>query len=546
MAAKQIQFTNAARSELLKGASVLARAVRSTLGPKGRNVVIAKSWGAPVVTKDGVTVAKEIELEARVQNMGAQMIKEVAAKTSDEAGDGTTTATVVAEAIFREGSKAIVAGMNAMDVKRGLDRGLSAAVAALAERSAPCATDAAVKQVSTISANGDETIGQLIADAMAKVGRDGVITVEDSSSIENELELVEGMQFDRGYLSPYFINDAETMSVVLEDPYILLHDKKISTVRDVLPVLEAVAKTGKALLVVAEDVDGEALATLVVNNLRGTLKAAAVKAPGFGDRRKAMLQDIAVLTNGRVISEDMGQSLEKVTLDDLGTASRVELRKDTSTIVGGAGAKAAIAGRIKEIRMQIETSKSDYDREKLEERAAKLAGGVAVIKVGAATEIELKEKRARVDDAVHAAQAAVAEGIVPGGGLALFRAANAVVEVDVDNEDQAAGIRILRRAMEEPLRQIAYNAGVDPSMVAGKVSEKTGAFGFNAQTDEYGDLVKMGIVDPTKVVRWALTNAVSVAGLLLTTAATVSQKPRASGGRAPAFDGDGDDMDFDG
>ncbi|MGR8921632.1 MAG: chaperonin GroEL [Gammaproteobacteria bacterium] len=529
MTAKQIQFTDAARSELLAGVNVLARAVRSTLGPKGRNVVIARSWGAPLVTKDGVTVAKEIELPSHVENMGAQMVKEVAAKTADEAGDGTTTATVLAEAIFREGSKAVVAGMNAMDLKRGLDRGLAEALAALERMSTPCTTDKAIRQVGTISANGDEAIGQLIADAMAKVGREGVITVEDSSSIDNELEIVEGMQFDRGYLSPYFINRVETMSVELEEPYILLHDKKISSVQDILPVLEAVAKAGRSLLVIAEDVDAEALATLVINNLRGTLKAAAVKAPGFGDRRKAMLEDIAVLTGGLVISDEVGRKLDKVTLEDLGTAGSVRLGKDATTIVDGAGSKAAIDARVAEIRKQIETTKSDYDREKLEERAAKLAGGVAVIKVGAATEIELKEKKARVDDAVHAVQAAVAEGIVPGGGAALLRVAAALEEVAADNEEQAAGVKILRRAMEEPLRQIAANAGLDPAVVAGKVAAGKAGFGFNAQSEKYGDLVKMGIIDPAKVVRWALTNAVSVAGLLMTTAATVSEQPKRAG-----------------
>ncbi|HEX7081837.1 MAG TPA: chaperonin GroEL [Gammaproteobacteria bacterium] len=525
MAAKQLVFAQQAREEMLKGVNILANAVKETLGPKGRNVLIEKSWGAPTVTKDGVTVAKEIQLEDKFQNIGAQMVKEVASKTSDTAGDGTTTATVLAQAIFREGLKAASAGMDPMDVKRGIDKAAAAAVAELKKLSKPCTDRKAIAQVGTISANADESIGNIIADAMDKVGREGVITVEEGSGIENELELVEGMQFDRGYLSPYFINNKETMSAELENPYILLHDKKISSIRDLLPVLEAVAKAGKPLMIIAEDIEGEALATLVVNNLRGILKTAAAKAPGFGDHRKAMLQDIAILTGGKVISEEVGLSLEKVQLADLGTAKRVRVGKEETTIVDGGGEKSAIEGRIKELKQQIEETTSDYDREKLEERVAKLAGGVAVVKVGAATEVEMKEKKARVEDALHATRAAVEEGIVPGGGVALIRAQKAIDSVQVDNEDQRAGVRILYRAVEEPLRQIVRNGGGEPAVVLAKVKEGNGAFGFNAANETYGDLVEMGIIDPTKVTRMALQNAVSVAGLLLTAEAAITEIP---------------------
>jgi chaperonin GroEL len=526
MAAKQLIFAQEARQQMLKGINVLANAVKETLGPKGRNVLIEKSWGAPTVTKDGVTVAKEIELADRFQNIGAQMVKEVASKTSDTAGDGTTTATVLAQAIFREGLKAVTAGMDPMDLKRGIEKATAAAVEELKKLSKPCKDSKAIAQVGTISANADEVVGKIIADAMEKVGKEGVITVEEGSGIENELELVEGMQFDRGYLSPYFINDKETMSAQLDNPYILLYDKKISNIRDLLPVLEAVAKAGRSLLIIAEDVEGEALATLVVNNLRGILKAAAAKAPGFGDRRKAMLQDIAILTGGKVISEEVGLSLEKTKLDDLGTAKKVRLSKEETTIVDGGGEKRAIEGRVKELRQQIEDTTSDYDREKLEERVAKLAGGVAVVKVGAATEIEMKEKKARVEDALHATRAAVEEGIVPGGGVALIRAQKKIEAVKTDNEDQAAGVRILLRAIEEPLRQIVRNGGGDPAVVLSKVKEGKGNFGFNGATEEYGDLVEMGIIDPTKVTRLALQNAASVASLLLTTEAAIAELPK--------------------
>ncbi|HEX9878257.1 MAG TPA: chaperonin GroEL [Gammaproteobacteria bacterium] len=526
MAAKQLIFAQEARQQMLKGINVLANAVKETLGPKGRNVLIEKSWGAPTVTKDGVTVAKEIELADRFQNIGAQMVKEVASKTSDTAGDGTTTATVLAQAIFREGLKAVTAGMDPMDLKRGIEKATAAAVEELKKLSKPCKDSKAIAQVGTISANADEVVGKIIADAMEKVGKEGVITVEEGSGIENELELVEGMQFDRGYLSPYFINDKETMSAQLDNPYILLHDKKVSNIRDLLPVLEAVAKAGRSLLIIAEDIEGEALATLVVNNLRGILKAAAAKAPGFGDRRKAMLQDIAILTGGKVISEEVGLSLEKTKLDDLGTAKKVRLSKEETTIVDGGGEKRAIEGRVKELRQQIEDTTSDYDREKLEERVAKLAGGVAVVKVGAATEIEMKEKKARVEDALHATRAAVEEGIVPGGGVALIRAQKKIEAVKTDNEDQAAGVRILLRAIEEPLRQIVRNGGGDPAVVLSKVKEGKGNFGFNGATEEYGDLVEMGIIDPTKVTRLALQNAASVASLLLTTEAAIAELPK--------------------
>ncbi|MGH8223739.1 MAG: chaperonin GroEL [Woeseiaceae bacterium] len=533
MAAKQLIFAQDAREQMLKGVNLLANAVKETLGPRGRNVLIQKSWGAPTVTKDGVTVAKEIELKDRFQNIGAQMVKEVASKTSDMAGDGTTTATVLAQAIFRDGLKAVAAGMDPMDLKRGIEKATAATLEKLKSLSKPCADSKAIAQVGTISANADEAIGKILAEAMEKVGKEGVITVEEGSGIENELELVEGMQFDRGYLSPYFINNKQTMSADLEEPYILLHDKKISNIRDLLPVLEAVAKSGRPLLLIAEDIEGEALATLVVNNLRGVLKAAAAKAPGFGDRRKAMLQDIAILTGGKVISKEVGLTLEKAKLEDLGDAKKVRLTKEETTIVDGGGKKSAIEGRVKELRMQIEDTTSDYDREKLEERVAKLAGGVAVVKVGAATEIEMKEKKARVEDALHATRAAVEEGIVPGGGVALIRMQKVISEVKTDNEDQAAGVKILLRAVEEPLRQIVLNGGGDPSVVLNKVKEGKGNFGFNAATEEYGDLVEMGIIDPTKVTRMALQNAVSVASLLMTTEAAVAELPKKEG-RAPA------------
>ena len=542
MAAKQLLFAQDARSEILKGVNLLADAVKETLGPKGRNVLLEKSWGAPTVTKDGVTVAKEIELTDRFQNIGVQMVKEVATQTSDAAGDGTTTATVLAQAIFREGLKAVAAGMDPMDLKRGIEKGTAAAVEELKQLSKPCEDSEAIAQVGTISANADEAIGKIIADAMEKVGKEGVITVEEGSSIENELELVEGMQFDRGYLSPYFISDKETMSAELEEPYILLHDKKISNIGDLLPVLEAVAKAGKPMLIVAEDIEGEALATLVVNTLRGILKAAAVKAPGFGDRRKAMLQDIAILTGGKVISEEVGLSLEKVQVDDLGTAKKVRLTKEDTTIVAGGGEKSAIEGRVKELRQQIEDTTSDYDREKLEERMAKLAGGVAVVKVGAATEFEMKEKKARVEDALHATRAAVEEGVVPGGGVALLRMRKAIEASKSQNEDQAAGVKILLRAIEEPLRQIVRNGGGDPSVILNKVKEGNGPFGFNAATEEYGDLVEMGIIDPTKVTRLALQNAVSVAGLLLTTEAAIAELPKEEEKMPPGMPGGMDGM----
>jgi chaperonin GroEL len=543
MAAKQLMFSQQARAEMLKGVNVLANAVKETLGPKGRNVLIEKSFGAPVVTKDGVTVAKEITLENKIQNIGAQMVKEVASKTSDTAGDGTTTATVLAQAIFREGLKAVESGMDPMDLKRGIEKGTVVAVEELKRLSKPCKDATAIAQVGTISANADESVGRIIADAMEKVGKEGVITIEEGSSIENELELVEGMQFDRGYLSPYFINDQATMSAQLENPFILINDKKIANIRELLPVLEQVAKSGRPLLVIAEDVEGEALATLVVNNLRGVLKAAAVKAPGFGDRRKAMLQDIAILTGGKVISEEVGLTLEKATLPDLGSAKKIRIAKEETTIVDGAGKKAAIQGRVKELQQQIEETTSDYDREKLEERVAKLAGGVALVKVGAATEIEMKEKKARVEDALHATRAAVQEGIVPGGGVALIRARKAVEGMAADSEDQRAGIRILLRAMEEPLRQIVANGGADAAVVLNKVKEGKGAYGYNAATDEYGDLVEMGIIDPTKVTRLALQNAVSVAGLLLTTEAAITDKPEKE--KAPAAPGGGGMPDMD-
>jgi len=526
MSAKDVKFGEDARSRMLKGVNVLANAVKVTLGPKGRNVVLDKSFGAPTVTKDGVSVAKEIELKDKFENMGAQMVKEVASKTSDVAGDGTTTATVLAQAILREGLKAVAAGMNPMDLKRGIDKAVVEAVAALKAQSTPCTDNSAIAQVGTISANSDEEIGKIIAEAMEKVGKEGVITVEDGTGLANELDVVEGMQFDRGYLSPYFINDQQSMSVELENPFVLLFDKKISNVRDMLPVLEGVAKSGRSLLIVAEDVEGEALATLVVNTIRGIVKVAAVKAPGFGDRRKAMLEDIAVLTGGTVIAEEVGLSLEKATLAELGSAKKISITKENTTIIDGAGDAKQIEGRVKQIRAQIEESSSDYDREKLQERVAKLAGGVAVIKVGASTEVEMKEKKARVEDALHATRAAVEEGVVPGGGVALIRAVAKLEKLKGANEDQDVGIAIARRAMTEPLRQIVTNAGDEASVVLNKVSEGKGNFGYNAATGEYVDMIKAGILDPTKVVRSALQHAASIAGLMITTEAMVAEAPK--------------------
>jgi chaperonin GroEL len=524
------------------GVNILANAVKQTLGPKGRNVVLEKSFGAPTVTKDGVSVAKEIELKDKFENMGAQMVKEVASKTSDVAGDGTTTATVLAQAIVREGLKSVTAGTNPMDIKRGIDKAVVAAVENLKSQSKPCTESKAIAQVGTISANSDTEIGKIIADAMDKVGKEGVITVEEGSGLESELEVVEGMQFDRGYLSAYFINKQETMSVELENPLVLIHDKKISNIRDMLPVLESVAKQGKALLVIAEDVEGEALATLVVNNIRGIVKVCAVKAPGFGDRRKAMLEDIAILTGGKVISEEVGLSLEKADTGDLGSAKRIQVTKENTTIIDGAGDQKAIEGRVKQIQQQIEETTSDYDREKLQERVAKLAGGVAVVKVGAATEIEMKEKKARVEDALHSTRAAVEEGIVPGGGVALLRAQKAVNRVKGDNHDQDVGVKILYRALEEPLRQIVANAGEEPSVVVNEIREKSGAYGYDAATGEYGDLVEKGIIDPTKVARTALQNAASVAGLILTTEAMIAELPKEES--HPPMPGGGGGMDM--
>ncbi|MEJ2309810.1 MAG: chaperonin GroEL [Gammaproteobacteria bacterium] len=535
MSAKEVYFGDDARHKMLSGVNVLANAVKVTLGPKGRNVVLEKSFGAPTITKDGVSVAKEIELSDKFENMGAQMVKEVSSQTSDVAGDGTTTATVLAQAMVREGLKAVAAGMNPMDLKRGIDKAVTAAVEQLRELSKPCETDSQISQVGTISANSDSNIGNIIADAMGKVGKEGVITVEEGSALDNELDVVEGMQFDRGYLSPYFINNQETQNVDLEDPYVLLFDKKISNIRDLLPVLEAVAKASKPLLIIAEDVEGEALATLVVNTMRGIVKVAAVKAPGFGDRRKAMLQDIAILTGGTVISEEVGLSLEKATLEELGNAKRVLITKEETTIIDGAGDEADIKARVEQIRSQIEETSSDYDREKLQERLAKLAGGVAVIKVGAATEVEMKEKKARVEDALHATRAAVEEGIVPGGGVALVRALTAIADLTGDNHDQDVGITLARRAMEEPLRQIVANAGDEPSVVLNNVASGEGNYGYNAANGEYGDMVEMGILDPTKVTRSALQNAASVSGLMITTEAMVADEPKEEGA-APAPD----------
>lgn len=525
MAAKQVLFGDDARTKMVRGINVLANAVKVTLGPKGRNVVLERSFGGPTVTKDGVSVAKEIELKDKFENMGAAMVREVASKTSDNAGDGTTTATVLAQAIVDEGMKFVAAGMNPMDLKRGIDKAVAAAITELKKLSKPTTTNKEIAQVGAISANSDEEIGQIISEAMDKVGKEGVITVEDGKSLKNELEVVEGMQFDRGYLSPYFINQPEKQAAVLENPFILLHDKKISNIRELLPVLEQVAKAARPLVIIAEDIDGEALATLVVNTIRGILKVVAVKAPGFGDRRSAMLEDIAVLTGGTVISSNVGLSLDKATLAQLGSAKKVEVTKENTTIIDGAGDAAAIENRVKNIRTQIEGASSDYDREKLQERVAKLAGGVALIKVGAATEVEMKEKKARVEDALHATRAAVEEGIVPGGGVALIRAKLAIKDIKGDNDEQNAGIRIVLRAMEEPLRQIVANAGDEPSVVVNTVAQGEGNFGYNAQSAKYGDMVEMGVLDPTKVTRTALQNAASVASLILTTDCMVADLP---------------------
>ncbi|MBM4218755.1 MAG: chaperonin GroEL [Gammaproteobacteria bacterium] len=526
MAAKEVRFSDDARTRMVRGVNLLANAVKATLGPKGRNAVLEKSFGAPTVTKDGVSVAKEIELKDKFENMGAQMVKEVASSTSDEAGDGTTTATVLAQAIIREGMKAVASGINPMDVKRGVDLAVVAAVDELKKLSKPCKDSKAIAQVGTISANSDEAIGKKIAEAMEKVGKEGVITVEEGSGLDNELEVVEGMQFDRGYLSPYFINNAQNQTSELDGPYILLYDKKISNIREMLPLLEGIAKAGKPLLVVAEDVEGEALATLVVNTIRGIVKVCAVKAPGFGDRRKEMLKDIAILTGGTVIAEEVGLSLEKATLNDLGKAKKIVAEKENTTIIDGAGKASDIKARVDNIRQQIEDATSDYDKEKLQERVAKLSGGVAVIKVGAATEVEMKEKKARLEDALHATRAAVEEGVVPGGGVALVRAQKALEKLSGINEDQNVGIRILSRTLEEPLRQIVQNAGEDGSVVLARVREAKGAHGYNAATGEYGDMIDMGILDPTKVTRLALQNAASVAGLLLTTEVMVAEAPK--------------------
>ncbi|PMR88926.1 chaperonin GroEL [Xanthomonas arboricola] len=546
MAAKDIRFGEDARTRMVRGVNVLANAVKATLGPKGRNVVLEKSFGAPTITKDGVSVAKEIELADKFENMGAQMVKEVASKTNDNAGDGTTTATVLAQALIREGAKAVAAGMNPMDLKRGIDQAVKAAVIELKNISKPTTDDKAIAQVGTISANSDESIGNIIAEAMQKVGKEGVITVEEGSGLENELDVVEGMQFDRGYLSPYFINNQQSQSADLDDPFILLHDKKISNVRDLLPVLEGVAKAGKPLLIVAEEVEGEALATLVVNTIRGIVKVVAVKAPGFGDRRKAMLEDMAVLTGGTVISEEVGLALEKATIKDLGRAKKVQVSKENTTIIDGAGDSATIEARVGQIKTQIEDTSSDYDREKLQERVAKLAGGVAVIKVGASTEIEMKEKKARVEDALHATRAAVEEGVVPGGGVALVRALVAVGNLTGANEDQTHGIQIALRAMEAPLREIVANAGEEPSVILNKVKEGTGNYGYNAANGEFGDMVQFGILDPTKVTRSALQNAASIAGLMITTEAMVADAPKKDEPAMPAGGGMGGmgGMDF--
>jgi chaperonin GroEL len=540
MAAKMVKFGDEARHKMVAGVNILANAVKATLGPKGRNVVLDRSFGAPTVTKDGVSVAKEIELKDKLENMGAQMVKEVASKTSDVAGDGTTTATVLAQSILNEGMKYVAAGMNPMDLKRGIDKAVTAIVEELKKISRPCSTSKEIAQVGSISANSDESIGKIIADAMDKVGKEGVITVEDGSGLDNELDVVEGMQFDRGYLSPYFINHADKQMAVMEDPFVLLHDKKISNIRDLLPVLEQVAKAGKPLLIIAEDVDGEALATLVVNNIRGILKTVAVKAPGFGDRRKAMLEDIAILTGGTVIAEEVGLSLEKAALTDLGRAKRIEIGKENTTVIDGAGSADAIKNRITQINKQIEEVTSDYDKEKLQERKAKLAGGVAVIKVGAATEVEMKEKKARVEDALHATRAAVEEGIVAGGGVALLRARAAIAGLKGSNHDQDAGIKIVLRAVEQPLREIVANCGEEPSVVVNNVVEGKGNYGYNAADGTYGDMMEMGVLDPTKVTRTALQNAGSVAGLMLTTEAMVCELPEDKAPAMPAGGGMGD------
>ncbi|MCP4983203.1 MAG: chaperonin GroEL [Gammaproteobacteria bacterium] len=542
MRAEDVKFGDDARSRMVNGVNVLANAVKITLGPKGRNVVLDKSFGAPTVTKDGVSVAKEIELEDKFENMGAQMVKEVASQTSDVAGDGTTTATVLAQAIVREGMKAVAAGMNPMDLKRGIDKAVTGAVEHLQANSTPCADTKAIAQVGTISANSDNSVGDIIADAMDKVGKEGVITVEEGSSFDNELEVVEGMQFDRGYLSPYFVNDQSTMSAELEEPMILLFDKKISNIRELLPILESVAKASKPLLIIAEDIEGEALATLVVNSMRGIVKVCAVKAPGFGDRRKAMLQDIAVLTGGQVISEEVGLSLEKVTMEDLGSAKKVSITKENTTVVDGAGSADDIQARISQIKAQIAESTSDYDTEKMQERLAKLAGGVAVIKVGAATEIEMKEKKARVEDALHSTRAAVEEGVVAGGGVALIRARAAITDLKGDNHDQSIGVDIARRALEEPIRQIVANAGDEASVITNNVEEGEGNYGYNATTGEYGDMIDMGILDPTKVTRSALQNAASVAGLLITTEAMIADAPKEAAPAMPDMGGMGGGM----
>jgi len=525
MSAKEVKFGEAARAAKMRGVNVLSDAVKVTLGPKGRNVVLDKSFGAPTVTKDGVSVAKEIELKDKFENMGAQMVKEVASKTSDVAGDGTTTATVLAQSMLREGLKAVAAGMNPMDLKRGIDKAVIATVDALQSLSKPCADHKEIAQVGTVSANSDDSVGSIIAESMEKVGKEGVITVEEGKTLENELEVVEGMQFDRGYLSPYFINDQDAMSADMENPMILIHDKKISNIRDMLPMLEATAKAGRPLLIIAEDVDGEALATLVVNNIRGIVKVCAVKAPGFGDRRKAMLQDLAILTGGQVISEEVGMSLEAASIDDLGSAKRVQITKENTTVIDGAGGKADIEGRVNQIRVQIDEATSDYDKEKMQERVAKLAGGVAVIKVGAATEIEMKEKKARVEDALHSTRAAVEEGVVPGGGVAFVRCLGVLEGVKGDNTDQDVGVSIVKRAIEEPLRQIVANAGAEGSVVLNNVAGKDGNYGYNAGTGEYGDMIQMGILDPTKVTRAALQNAASISGLMITTEAMVAELP---------------------
>ncbi|MFC5385690.1 chaperonin GroEL [Aquamicrobium segne] len=541
MAAKEVKFNTEAREKMLRGVDILANAVKVTLGPKGRNVVIDKSFGAPRITKDGVSVAKEIELEDKFENMGAQLVREVASKTNDLAGDGTTTATVLAQAIVKEGAKAVASGMNPMDLKRGIDKAVDAVVAELKANARKISKNDEIAQVGTISANGDSEIGRFLAEAMQKVGNEGVITVEEAKTAETELEVVEGMQFDRGYLSPYFITNQDKMRVEFEDPYVLIHEKKLSNLQAMLPVLEAVVQSGKPLVIIAEDVEGEALATLVVNRLRGGLKVAAVKAPGFGDRRKAMLEDIAILTGGTAISEDLGIKLENVTLEMLGRAKKVVIEKENTTIVDGAGSKAEIEGRVKQIKAQIEETTSDYDREKLQERLAKLAGGVAVIRVGGATEVEVKEKKDRVDDALHATRAAVEEGILPGGGVALLRAQKALDSIQTDNVDQKHGVEIVRRAIEAPVRQIAENAGAEGSIIVGKLREKPDfAYGWNAQTDEYGDLFAQGVIDPAKVVRTALQDAASVAGLLVTTEAMIAEKPKKEA--APAMPAGG--MDF--